>query len=133
MKKKTTAVLALAGAVATSLMALAPTASAADGCQRDWLTTGHGGTYSVIQKSGSGCHDVQVTQAWASGGASGDAYRAQYVNASGYWTWASRPYVWISNGTYPVNQYILISDLTTGRWFGVSAQNTYGSAVEVAH
>ncbi|MGW4163413.1 hypothetical protein [Streptomyces sp. NPDC004788] len=131
--KKLKAALAVAGAVATSLVAFAPTASAADGCQRDWLTAGHWGTYSIVQKSGSGCHDVQVTEAWASGGASGDSYRAQYVNSSGSWTWASRPYQWIPNGSYPVNQYILISDLTTGRYFGVSAYNTYGSAVQVAH
>ncbi|MFG2869718.1 hypothetical protein [Streptomyces sp. NPDC048338] len=131
--KKTTAALALAGAVATSLMALAPTASAADGCQRDWLTTGRQDTWSTVQKSGSGCHDVQVVEASAPGGAGGDSYRARYVNASGAWTWASRPYQWIPNGSYPVNKYILVSDLTTGRWFGVAAYNYVGGAVQVAH
>ncbi|MFE5661566.1 hypothetical protein ACFQ9H_35930 [Streptomyces sp. NPDC056517] len=131
--KKTTAGLALAGAVATSLMTLAPTASAADGCQRDWLTTGQNSTWTTVNKSGSGCHDVQVVEAAAPGGDSGDSYRALYRNASGAWTWASRPYQWIYNGSYPVSRYVLISDLTTGREFGVAAYNNIGGAVQVAH
>ncbi|MFB8081867.1 MULTISPECIES: hypothetical protein [unclassified Streptomyces] len=131
--KKTTVGLALVGAVATSLMTLAPTASAADGCKRDWLTTGKNSVWTTVNKSSSGCHDVQVVDAQAPGGAGGDSYRAQYRNASGAWTWASRPYQWISNGSYSVNQYILISDLTNGREFGVAAYNWIGGAVQVAH
>ncbi|MGW2786848.1 hypothetical protein ACWC3X_37510 [Streptomyces populi] len=131
--KKALATLAIVGAAASSVLALAPAASA-DSCARTTLNTGYRGYWSTAYKSStSGCHDLNVVMAAAPGGDSGDYYAGMYVNASGSWTFGSRGYVYIPNGEYAVNKYILVSNLTNGREFGVAAWNNAGGAVTIAH
>ncbi|MFD5758400.1 hypothetical protein ACFWIZ_25150 [Streptomyces sp. NPDC127044] len=131
--KKALATLAIAGAAATSVLALAPAASA-DTCARSRRHTGYRSYWNTAYKSStSGCHDLNVVMASAPGGDSGDYYAGMYVNSSGNWTFGSRGYVWIPNGTYAVDKYDLVSDLTGGREFGVAAYNNIGGAVTIAH
>ncbi|MER5827726.1 hypothetical protein ABT086_37205, partial [Streptomyces mirabilis] len=80
--KKALATLAIAGAAATSVLALAPAASA-DSCARTSLNTGYRSYWNTAYKSStSGCHDLNVVMASAPGGDSGDYYAGMYVNSS---------------------------------------------------
>ncbi|MFB7241054.1 hypothetical protein CW362_10515 [Streptomyces populi] len=130
--KKALATLAIVGAAASSVLALAPAASA-DSCARTNLTTGYRTWWSTAYKSStSGCHDLNVVMADAPA-ASADSYVGFYVNSSGNWAVGTRGYVYIPDGTYAVNKYILVSDLSGGREFGVGALNNAGGAVTIAH
>ena len=131
--KKPLAALAAACIAAASLIALAPTASAA-GCVTTGITTGMQGPGTVAYKANSGCSDLNLTWAGSTDGVYGyDYYAGFYKNASGLWTVGSRGYFQVNDGSYAVDQVILVSDLTPGRAFSVASWYDGGDYVQITH
>ncbi|MFD7453062.1 hypothetical protein [Kitasatospora sp. NPDC059827] len=133
--KKFLAALAVAGTAATSVIVLAPAASAA-GCVPNSITS-QGTTLNnvtVLTKSNSPCHDVNVS--WSNnpwGKYSG--YAGYYRKSSGSgWIGASRGYVQLDNGTHDINDpaNTLITDLSPGTQFTVISRNP-GDQLVVVH
>ncbi|MFB6835909.1 hypothetical protein [Streptomyces sp. NPDC056361] len=128
---KVLAALTAAGIAAASLVAVAPTASAA-GCVTTGITTGTGGVGTVAYKAASGCGDLNLTYAddtnlgW-------EEYAGYYKNASGTWTQGSRGYVYVEDGWYGLDQVVLVSGLTSGRAFSVASRWEGGDYVQITH
>ncbi|MFE5943635.1 hypothetical protein [Streptomyces sp. NPDC056480] len=133
MTKKTLAAFAAAGLAAASLVAMAPTASAA-GCVASEIKTGYRGPGTVAYKASSGCKDLNLTSAdSASGWDTWDWYAGFYKNASGSWTQGSRGYVKVDDGYYELGSIVLVSDLTNGRAFSVASYWDSNDTVWIYH
>ncbi|MEV5607335.1 hypothetical protein [Streptomyces sp. NPDC052225] len=130
--KKITAALGLAGTLAASAIALAPSASALS-CQQDTLYTGWQTVNWTANKAADGCHDLNLTMAGAAGGTGYDGYQGWYVNSSGNWTPGASGYHWVRDGYYSLGSVVLVSNLTSGRTFGVSEYNSGWGVVTIAH
>lgn len=132
--KKALAALAAAGIAAASLIALAPTASAA-GCVTTEIKTGYRGPGWVAYKAANtGCNDLNVVSADdMSGGFRSDNYAGYYQNSSGTWTQGSRGYIYLGDFTYALGEVVLVSDLTPGRAFSVASWYDGGDYVQIAH
>ncbi|MFE3069946.1 hypothetical protein [Streptomyces sp. NPDC059247] len=130
--KKTLAALATAALAASSLLALAPAASAA-GCVTTGLTTGYKGIGGVAHKAASGCSDLNLTHAHDTSGAHTESYAAFYKNSANNWIQGSRGYVQVSDGSYSPDQIVLVSDLTPGRAFSIASYWDGGDYVEITH
>ncbi|WP_432169448.1 hypothetical protein [Streptomyces sp. 1222.5] len=123
------AVAALSGA---SLISMAPAASAA-GCVSTTLTTGYQGAGQVAYKAASGCRDLNLTYAHDSSGSNFESYAGFYKNAAGNWTEGSTGYWGVFNGSKPLGSIVLVSNLTSGRAFGVGSYNDGGDTVTITH
>lgn len=131
--KKITAALGLAATLAASTIALAPSASALS-CQENTLYTGNAGQVAwTTTKAADGCRDVNLVFAGASAGAQSDGYMGMYQDGSGTWHSAASGYHWLNNGYYSLGSVVLISDLTSGRTFGVTEYNSGFGVVKVQH
>ncbi|CAM5429776.1 hypothetical protein STANM309S_02971 [Streptomyces tanashiensis] len=128
--KKSFAALAAAGIATASLLTAAPSASASAGCYATLLNTGYQSPGQSTYKANSGCRDLNVTYSDDTSSANGDAYAGYYKNASGSWTRGSRGYVYIADGYHTRGEIVLVSDLTTGREFGVASQWDGGDWVD---
>ncbi|WP_328944913.1 hypothetical protein OG259_28915 [Streptomyces sp. NBC_00250] len=128
---KALAALAAAGIAATSLIAVAPTASAA-GCVTSGIWTGYLEPGTVVYKASGGCSDLNLTYADAKDDTS-DYYVGFYKNAAGEWRAGSRGYFAIDDGRYGTDTFVLVSDLTPGRAFSVGAFSYGGDYVEITH
>ncbi|MFI6154812.1 hypothetical protein ACIBCA_19220 [Kitasatospora sp. NPDC051170] len=131
--KKITAALGLAATLAASTIALAPSASALS-CQENTLYTGPNGTVAdTTTKANDGCHDVNLVMAGASAGAHSDGYMGVYKDGNGVWHSAASGYHWLNDGYYSLGSVVLISNLTSGRTFGVTEYNSGWGVVKVQH
>ncbi|MFF7774448.1 hypothetical protein ACFZCG_08435 [Streptomyces tanashiensis] len=129
---KALSTLAAAGIAAASLVTVAPTASAA-GCVRSGVTTGFLSPGTVVHKSNSGCRDLNVTYANDTSDVGWDSYAGFYRDAYGYWNRGSRGYVTVEDGWFNPGDFILVTDLTSGREFSVASLRNGGDYVEIAH
>ncbi|MFE1309239.1 hypothetical protein [Streptomyces sp. NPDC058755] len=129
---KSLTTLALATLTTASLVSLAPTASAAS-CVSTTLTTGFRTAGQVAYKAASGCRDLNLTYAHDSSGASFESYAGFYKDAAGYWTAGSSGYWGVFNGTKTLGSIVLVSNLTSGRAFGVGSYNDGGDTVTITH
>ncbi|MCX4980608.1 hypothetical protein [Streptomyces sp. NBC_00572] len=129
---KALAALAAAGIAATSLIAVAPTASAA-GCVTSPIWTGYKAPGTVAYKAASACSDLNLTYADDQTIGNWDAYAGFYKNASGVWTIGSRGYIAIADSSYALDNFVLVSDLTPGRAFSVASASEGGDYVEITH
>ncbi|WP_369261472.1 hypothetical protein [Streptomyces sp. R35] len=130
--KKSLAALAAAGVATASLLAAAPTASAS-GCVSTTLTTGLYSPYTVAYKAASGCRDLNLTYAHDNDGRGAEWYEGWYKNSSGAWTEGASGYHYIYDGSYSLGSIVLVSDLTSGRAFGVTSWNESGDTVVITH
>ncbi|MEU5531912.1 hypothetical protein [Streptomyces sp. NPDC020362] len=130
--KKTLTALAAAGVVAASLIATAPAASAS-GCVSSTLTTGLTQPATVAYKAASGCRDLNLTYAHDTSGQGRDYYEGWYKNSSGNWTAGSAGWIQVPDGSYAAGRIVLVSDLTSGRAFGVTSLFDSGDTVVITH
>ncbi|MFB7589247.1 hypothetical protein [Streptomyces sp. NPDC056169] len=129
---KSLATLAAAGVAAASLLAFAPTASAA-GCVTSGITTGFDGPGTVAYKAAGPCNDVNLTYAYSASWTGPIPYAGYYKNASGTWVQASAGWIKVKNGAYAVDQIVLISDLIPGTPFSVGTFLQGGEWTVVTH
>ncbi|MFC7262632.1 hypothetical protein [Streptomyces lutosisoli] len=131
MKKSLTA-LAVAGAAAASLIAVAPTASAS-GCVNSTITTGYQGPGTVAYKAAAGCLDLNLTYAHNNHGWGHDRYEGFYKDANGFWHNGTAGYQYVDDGYYNAGDIVLVSNLTSGRAFSVGSELFGGNTVVITH
>ncbi|MEV7544098.1 hypothetical protein [Streptomyces sp. NPDC089915] len=133
--KKSFASLAVAGLAAASVVALAPTASAA-GCTSTWLkspgTTTNGAM--VATKADSPCHDLNVSWSQSFSGNYSGYYGLYRKSSSAGWTGGSKGYVQMDNGYHDINNsyFALVTDLSAGTQFTVISRQP-GDQVTIVH
>ena len=131
LMNKAVSALAAAGIAAVSLIAIAPTASAA-GCVTTGITTGYQDIGTVAYKANSGCSDLNLTYADAKDD-NWECYFGMYKNAAGVWTDGASGYHCRDDGWYGLDEVVLVTDLTPGRAFSVGAFSYGGDYVQITH
>jgi hypothetical protein len=131
--RKTLAALAAAGITASTLIALAPTASAApQACARNTITTGAQGPGTVVNKSSSStCNDLNITSTDDKTQYANDGYAGYYKSSSG-WQQGSRGYIWLTDGTHSP-WVVVLSDVRDGTPMSVGSAANGGDTVGIAH
>lgn len=132
----------IAGALAmvsatTALVAMAPAASAApQACVTSKLTTGpSGGVGTKVRKSAtSTCHDLNLTRADDTTVYANDGYAGRlYHTSSSSWVTCDAGFIWVTDGTYPVDKYVLCTDVSDNTQFTVVSAANSGDSVSITH
>ncbi|MEU0406842.1 hypothetical protein ABZ307_03320 [Streptomyces griseorubiginosus] len=128
--------LALVSA-ATGLVAMAPVATAApQACVTSTLTTGpSGGVGTQVRKSAtSSCHDLNLTRADDKTVYANDGYAGRlYHSSSSSWKTCDAGFIWVTDGTYPVDRYLLCTDVNDNTLFTVVSAANSGDTVGITH
>lgn len=138
MRKSLTAIGAIG--VVASMVALGPTAASepqVQACDSVVITTGpYEGVGTTARKSStSSCNDLNLVYADnASVGRYWEGYAGRYYRSStGIWHTGTAGYLFIPDGVYPVDKYVLVSDLRDGTLFTVASWIDGGDTVFITH
>lgn len=128
---------ALALVSAATGLVLAPSATAApQACVTSTLTTGaSGGVGTQVRKSAtSTCHDLNLTKADDKTIYANDGYAGRlYHTSSSSWVTCDAGFIWVKDGTYPVDKYLLCTDVNDNTLFTVVSAANAGDTVGITH
>jgi hypothetical protein len=129
--------LAAAGSVIASAVALGPAAAAdahVQACVTSTITTGprDGVGTTATKSSTSSCGDLNLT--YADDPFGWDLYAGRYYRSStGTWVTGSAGYIGVSDGSYAVDEVVLVTDLRGGTRFTVASYWDAGDTVRITH
>ncbi|MDV9170114.1 hypothetical protein R6V09_08165 [Streptomyces sp. W16] len=128
---------ALALVAAGSCLVLAPAASAApDACVTSTLTTGsrEGVGTQVRKSSTSSCSDLNLVYTDDKTVYANDGYAGRlYHTSTSSWKTCDAGYIWLFDGTYPVNSELLCTSVSDNTLFTVASAANGGDTVKVVH
>ena len=128
---------ALALAAAATCVVLAPAASAApDACVTSTLTTGgYEGVGTQVRKSStSSCSDLNLVYTDDKTVYANDGYAGRlYHTSSSSWITCTAGYIWLKDGSYPVDSELLCTDVSDNTLFTVASAANGGDTVKVVH
>ncbi|MER6206929.1 MULTISPECIES: hypothetical protein [unclassified Streptomyces] len=128
---------ALALVAAATCVVLAPAASAAPAaCVTSTLTTGgHEGVGTQVRKSStSSCSDLNLVYTDDKTVYANDGYAGRlYHTSSSSWITCTAGYIWLTDGSYPVDSELLCTDVSDNTLFTVASAANGGDTVKVVH
>ncbi|MGW3102355.1 hypothetical protein [Streptomyces sp. NPDC001100] len=128
---------ALALVAAGGCLVLAPAASAApDACVTSTLTTGsYEGVGTQVRKSStSSCSDLNLVYTDDKTVYANDGYAGRlYHTSSSSWITCNAGYIWLKDGTYPVDSELLCTNVSDNTLFTVASAANGGDTVKVVH
>lgn len=137
--RKSLTMLAVIGGVVASAVALGPSAAADVGiqaCERTTIYTGppEGVGTEAIKSSTSTCNDLNLVYAQDTSGGSYDYYAGRYYKSSTrQWITGSAGFIFAPDGSYELDQKVLVTDLRDGTKFTVASWFDGPDYVIIAH